>query len=182
MGGPKLSAALCALLLLLAAGCGGGGSSSSTERSRQGAQEGPAESRSAGGEASIEDFGQKAEGAERHAILAAFDGYLEALAQKDYAGACAQMAATLHESLNQFSGKSAKANCAALLPSLLSPRAPANARSQAAGDVTGVRVEGERGFVVFKAPGARLYYMSMAEEDGEWKVASAVAGVLAPEL
>jgi hypothetical protein len=182
MGGPKLSAALCAFLLLLVAGCGGGASSSSTETSRQGAQESPAESRSSSGEASIEDFGQKAQGAERQAILAVFDGYLGALAHKNYAGACAQMAAALHESLGQFSGKRSKANCAALLPGLLSPQAPANARSQAAGEVTGVRVEGERGFVVFKAPAARLYYMSMVEEDGKWKVASAVAGVLAPEL
>jgi hypothetical protein len=177
MGGPKLSAVLCVLLLLLVAGCGGGGSSSSTETSPGGSSRQPV-----GGEASIEGFGQKAEGADRQAILAAFHGYLEALAHKDYPGACAHMAASLHESLGQLAGKGSKAACATLLPALLSPQAAAIARDQAAGEVTGVRVEGERGFVVFKAPGARLYDMPMAGEAGEWKVASAVAGVLAPEL
>jgi hypothetical protein len=72
--------------------------------------------------------------------------------------------------------------CAAILPRLLSASTPATARQQAEGKITKVSAEGERGFVVFHAPGAKLYRMTMVREAGEWKVATLASFVLVPEL
>jgi hypothetical protein len=60
------------------------------------------------------------------------------------------------------------------------PTAVAIAREQANGHVTKVRVEGERAFVVFHAPGAMLYQLTMVRDDGEWKTATVASSVLVP--
>jgi hypothetical protein len=174
----------CAALLLVVlgiAGCGGG-SSGSTQGATQAPAQSSAQEEPQGGEASIEEFGEEAEGAERSEVLATFTGYLNALTHKDYATACAYLSHDVHESLDRFAGKGPGAECASLLPALLSPTASQVARGQAEGTVRKVRVEGERGFVVFKAPGAKLYEMTMVREGGEWKVATVAASVLVPEL
>ncbi len=56
------------------------------------------------------------------------------------------------------------------------------ARELLEGEVAKVRVEGNRGFVVFKAPGVELYQLTMAREGGEWKAATVAASVLVPDL
>lgn len=161
-------AALLALALALLAlgGCGGGAGAGST-----------AIRAAAGGEKSIEDFGSEASGPDRGRILAAFSGYLKAIAQKDYGSACSGLSATVQRSLEQLAGKGSKQDCAALLPRLLSPTAPGIARGQAAGKIAKVRVQGERAFVVFQAPGARLYELPTVREGAEWK-----AGLLSPSI
>jgi hypothetical protein len=45
-----------------------------------------------------------------------------------------------------------------------------------------VRVDGDRAFIVFHAPGAKAYQMSLVREGGEWKVTTVVASVLVPLL
>jgi len=179
MKSPKRASALALLAVVLAlAGCGGGGGSSSATTAKA-----PGTEPQQGGEASIEGFGSEASGAEREAILASFEGYLNAIAQRDYPTACSHLSANVQSSLEQLVVKSLKGKgCAAILPKLLSPSAPETARQQAEGKVAKVRFEGERGFVVFHAPGAKLYQQTMQREGGEWKVASVAASVLVPEL
>jgi hypothetical protein len=134
-----------------------------------------------GGEKSIEEFGNEAEGSSRAAVLGVFTGYLNALAAKDDATACNYLAASVQRSLEQFVTPALRRKgCAAILPKLLSPTAAAIARQQAAGRIAKVRVEGERAFVVFHAPGAKLYMLTMTREGGEWKVALVAASVLVP--
>jgi hypothetical protein len=179
------STALAAAVLAIAlGGCGGGDSESSTSTPPPTAtQASPSSEASRGGEASIEDFGSEAEGAEREGILAVFTGYLEALATKDYAASCSDLSTEVHESIAQLVGEEAgKTSCAAVLPALLSPAAPKIARQQSEGEVTRVRVEGDRAFVVFKAPGAELYQQTLVAEGGEWKVTTLAVAVLVPEL
>ena len=136
-----------------------------------------------GGEASIEDFGAEAAGAERAAILGSFEGYLNAIAGEEHAAACSHLAANVQRSLELLAPKRLKGKgCAAILPRLLAPTAAAIAREQAAGRITKVRVEGDRAFVVFHAPGAVLYQMTMAREGGGWKATTVAASVLVPEL
>jgi hypothetical protein len=135
-----------------------------------------------GGEASIEDFGHEAEGQEREEVLGVFTGYLGALAERDYQTACSHLSAGVSESLVRFAGKGSDDGCAKILPKFLAPTAASVARQQAEGEVTKVRVEDDRGFVVFKAPGAERYQLTMVEEDGEWKAATVATGVLVPEL
>ncbi len=43
-----------------------------------------------------------------------------------------------------------------------------------------MRVQGDRAFVVFHAPGAKLYQMTMVQEGGNWKTATVAASVLVP--
>jgi Putative lumazine-binding len=176
-----------ALLLALAAlclgGCGGGDSSESQAQgsSEQGtAKSAPAE---ANAEASIEGFGSEAEGSEREEVEGAFHGYLGALAEGDEEGACAYLAASVQRSLSRLAAKAKKeVSCPQLLEALLSPQAAQIAEGQAEGEITKVRVKGDTAFVVFHAPGARLYQLTLAREEGEWKATSLSASVLAPSL
>lgn len=139
--------------------------------------------KSSGGEKSIEEFGEEATGSERAAIERAFSQYLGALAEEEPHTACSYLAIAVQQSLRRLAVESLKSkSCAAILPALLSPSAPQVARQQSEGQVTKIRVEGDRGFVLFRAPGAKLYQMTMAREGGEWKVATLGSSVLVPEL
>jgi hypothetical protein len=183
---------LVSLVTIAAAGCGGGGGSSTQPSSGQAeapaAQDASSESTGAegkghyqGGEKSIEDFGSEAEGASRAALLGAFHSYLNAVATEDNAAACSYLSVNVQRSLERLAGGQGKSpGCAQILSKLLSPTAPAISREQAEGGITKVRVEGDRAFVVFHAPGAKLYQMTMVRESGEWKVATVAASVLVP--
>jgi hypothetical protein len=183
--GPKLLAMALALLLaacLVACGGGDGDSTSSTMGTATAESPGGGEEHK-GGEASIEEFGSEASGSDREAILAVFTDYMNAIAGKDYGTACSYLATNVQEGLEQLAGGASKGEgCTAILPKLLAPTAPQIAREQANGTITKVRVEGDRAFIVFKAPGAKLYQLTMVREDGEWKTATVAASVLVPDL
>jgi hypothetical protein len=169
------------LALLCLGGCGGGSSSSQGEAKQEQTTQGPPPEQNA--EESIEGFGEEAEGSTRADVLAAFHGYLGAIAAKDYPAACAYLAASVQQSLSQLAAKAKKPlSCPRLLEALLSPQADQIAEGQEEGQVTKVRVKGETAFLVFHAPGARLYELTLAKEGGEWKATSLSASVLAPSL
>jgi hypothetical protein len=180
--GTTASVLLCALLL---AACGSGDSSSSpsaasTEEAKT-TTESTASKRSENAEESIEGFGSEATGSPRAQLIGAFRAYLGALGEADIASICAGLAARVRESLaNLAQSKEKKASCESVLPKLLSPSAPTAARQQANGKVTRVRVKGDEAFIIFHAPGARLYQMTMVRESGRWKASTAIASVLAP--
>lgn len=182
-GGHKPFATALALLLSIGlVACGGGDSTSSATSTASTAPSSGAQGYK-GGEASIEEFGAEASGSGRDEILGVFDGYLNAVAEGDYEVACSHLAETARGSLEQIAAGSLKGKgCAAILPKLLSPTAPRIARAQADGAVTRVRVEGDRAFVVFHAPGAKLYELTMVREGGEWRAATVTAAVLVPDL
>jgi hypothetical protein len=166
----------------LLAGCGGGSSSTSTGAvsAESPAGEGGSEKHK-GGEASIEEFGEEARGSDREQILSVFENFLNAVADEDYAAACTHLSALTRRSLEQFGEKAMGGKgCAATLPAILAPTAGPIAGEQANGRVTKVRVEGDRAFVVFKAPGAKLYQLTMVKEDGAWRASTVVASVLVP--
>ncbi len=43
-----------------------------------------------------------------------------------------------------------------------------------------MRVQGDRGFVVYHAPGAKLYQLTMVREGGAWKAATIAGSILVP--
>jgi hypothetical protein len=178
--------AVLLLLALAAAGCGGGGGDSTSTAQQAGSASGdssPPQSRKPyqGGEKSIEEFGQEASGSQRSALLGAFHAYLGALAARDYASACGHLSVNVRRSLEQLLAKAKKGvGCPRVLPALLAPTAATIARQQDEGQITKVRVKGERAFVVFHAPGAKLYQLTMVREGGRWKVATVAASVLVP--
>lgn len=175
-----LATALVLMLAIGLAGCGGGtGSTTGTAT----APPSTAGEEQKGGEASIEEFGSEAGGSDREEILTVFTGYMNAIAGRDYGIACSDLAATVQSGLEQLAGKAAAGEgCVAILPKLLAPTASQIARQQAGGKIAKVRVEGDRAFIVFKAPGAKLYQLTMVREDGEWKAATVAASVLVPDL
>ncbi len=135
-----------------------------------------------GGEKSIEEFGEEAGASDREAVLSTFEGYLNAVAEGDAATACSYLSAAVQESLQQLVAKGKSADCAQILPQLLAPTATTIAREHARGEVTRVRVEGDQAFVVFRAPGAKLYQLGLIDEDDEWKATTIAASVLVPDL
>lgn len=177
-----ISIFLVGLATIAAAGCGGGGGSATQASSGQAESTGAeGQGHYQGGEKSIEDFGSEAEGASRAALLGAFHSYLKAVAAEDNAAACSYLSVNVQRSLEQLAGGQGKSpGCAQILSKLLSPTAPAISRDQAEGGIAKVRVEGDRAFVVFHAPGAKLYQMTMVREAGEWKVSTVAASVLVP--
>jgi len=161
------------LCLLLVSGCGGGSEEGSTPTATSTEQR-------TSGEQSIEGFGAEAKGAEKEEMLDAYRSYLGAIGEKDYAEACELLSAPVRDSLAKLS--QGKASCEEALGAILAPSAPSLSKAQAKGEVTKVRVERETGFVVFKAPGAKLYQLTLVSEGGEWKAGSLGAAVLVPDL
>jgi hypothetical protein len=167
-----LALGLC--LALLITGCGGGSEDSTTSTTS---------TQSQNAEASIEGFGEEAQGSEREELISTFHAYLGSIAAKDYEETCSYLSERVKDGLEQFTGQAKKPlSCEELLEGLLAPQAAAIAKSQAEGEITKLRSDGETAFVVFHAPGARLYQLNLVKEGNEWKAASLSASVLAPTL
>jgi hypothetical protein len=166
-----------ATVVSIGAGCSRGSDDTTPHR------RGGVEQQRGGGEKSIEEFGDEAVGSERAAVKGAFTDYLSAISAGDFQAACSHLAANVRKSLEQLVVKRLRGkSCMTILPKLLSGSAAAIAREQAEGEITKVRVEGNRGFIVFHSPGARLYQMTMVREGGEWKTATVTSSVLVPSL
>jgi hypothetical protein len=135
-----------------------------------------------GGNPTIEEFGDEAGGAERAQIVTSFEAYFAALGSKGYGDACAQLAKPIKKLLERFSAakkEQEEKGCAAIVARI--PNAAETAvKVKAHGRVTEVRVKDGRAYVLFKAPGAKLYQFSLRREDGEWKPAIVSASVLQP--
>jgi hypothetical protein len=162
---------------LLLTGCGGGFSSSSSSSSAT------SEKAPQNAEESIEGYGEEASGSDREALLSAFHEYFGSLADGEDTKACAFLSSRVQESLQILAAKAKKHfTCAELLEALLSPDAKQIAKGQAEGKIEKVRIKDDTAFIVFHAPGAKLFQMTMAKEDGEWKATTLSAAVLAPSL
>ena len=132
-----------------------------------------------GGEEQVEKYGSEAQGSVKGEVLAAEQSYLSAIATKSYGKACAGLAPAVTGSLQKMV-KGGDAGCGAILPKLLSPSTAAVARRQLQGEVVRVRIEGKQAFVIFHAPGARLWALPLSNQGGGWKVATLAPTVLAP--
>jgi len=165
---------IVAALSSLLAACGGGG-----DHDEQAPTQSTPASAPPSGEKSVEGFGEEATAEDREAILSAEHAYLEAIAVKRYREACTHLGERMQASLSQLVGKR-DVDCASILPGLLSPSAASTARAQANGKITKVRVEGDEAFVIFRAPGARRYVLTMVREGSDWKATSLIATILVP--
>jgi hypothetical protein len=205
-------AALSFLLLgfsaAAATGCGGGSGSSSTTApepppaestaaaggpSKQpgqsttkgsgGKQHSPPAHHFKGGESEVEEFGSEAGGSESAAVLAAEQGYLSAIAHRNYDKACSLVSSSLEQQFDALVVTGSGGHhptCQELLPHILAANASHVAALQLSGKVLKVRVNGDHGFVVFHAPGARSFVYPMAKDGGGWRVESITSSVLAP--
>jgi hypothetical protein len=131
-----------------------------------------------GGDNSVQEFGAEGDSAERKAAATALHDFLDARAEQNWAAACEHLSKTVTESFEKLAeeAKHPGASCAVLLEQLTNPAAKASMKAEAENaDVRSLRLEGERGFVIYTVPDGTVYTMPMVNEGGEWKV-STVAG------
>jgi hypothetical protein len=119
-----------------------------------------------------------ASSADTKAINAAVTGLYDALADGDGGKACGLLSTTVEQQLKkgleaspQYKGKS----CAEVLTTI-SKNYPEEVRTRLRGlQIKQAKTNGDKAVAVFSAPGAAAAKISMAREDGSWKVAALTA-------
>jgi hypothetical protein len=130
-----------------------------------------------GGDNSIQDFGEESSEGELEEAAVALHEFLVARAEEDWRTACARVSKIVAQQLEQLGSRSQSGNksCPAALAALTPPLPPAVQRETTIVDAGSLRVEGERGFLIYRGAEQTIYAINMAHEDERWKV-----GGLAP--
>jgi hypothetical protein len=133
-----------------------------------------------GGDNSIQEFGAETSSEEFSEAAATLHAFLDARAARAWAAACERLAPLFAESLVKElgPGRGAGSSCAEVLAGLTGPVPAATLREAAVADVGSFRVEGDRGFILFRDAEGQAYFMPMAREGGRWKVAAIAASPL----
>jgi hypothetical protein len=136
-----------------------------------------------GGDNSIQESGVEASAAEREEAAAAFHAYLDLRAARRWAAACEYMAASLIVTLErviELAPRDPKPQgCGAVLAAM-SRSAPQKLLEELAEvDVGSLRVNGQKGFLLYHGPRGKDYVMVVAREADGWKVA-ALDGTILP--
>jgi hypothetical protein len=176
--------AIAALLASALASCGGGDSGDSTSAStgetgaagKSEGREGSASFRTAGGDNSVQNFGEEADEEEADAANTALDDYLRARAEGNWDEQCEYLAKATLQPLEQLFAKSQQvkgSGCAATLAAFGSG-APASTRvdTLTGSGIASLRAEDKRAFALYHGTHGVDYFISMSKEDGEWKVAA----------
>lgn len=142
--------------------------------------------RTKGGDNSVQDFGSEAPADERQAAAGVLVTYLNAYASGDAATACALLGSSTKQMLVQAYGQAAAQggagaprSCEQLLKALTSNVPDAAKRQLTQAKVLSLRVDGDRGFLLYDGARGDLYSMPMVRESGSWRVA-ALAGSALP--
>lgn len=129
-----------------------------------------------GGDNSVQEFGEEAGRGELEAAAAALHNFLDARAEGNWAAACDYMSKSVVESFEKLASQAKQlkdASCAGILETLTNPAARSAMKQEAAkADVGSLRVEGDRSFVIYRGAEGTILAMPMADEGGDWKVAS----------
>jgi len=153
---------------------GGEGSADSTSAERQDSGGGSAQFRTKGGDNSIQEFGEEADASDFDAAAAVLHEFLDARAAEDWDSACAAVSEEVRQSLEKL-GEQAKqldgASCTGILSALTNPAAKKILQEEAEqADVASLRVEGDSGYIIYRAAKGSVVTIPMVEEDGDWKV------------
>jgi hypothetical protein len=160
--------AVAATLVAIAvpAGCGSGSSDSSSP----GAQ----------AATNIEHAGEEAGATDRAAVTSTVQGFLKARAAGDWARACSLMTASTKQNLVFFLSERLKSrDCTKLLAELTATTPPKTLAKDERIQVTGVRVDGDRGFVLYSDANGTASDFPVTREGNAWKV-GAIAGTRIP--
>jgi hypothetical protein len=132
--------------------------------------------RTTGGDNSIQEYGSESSSAEFAAAAKVLHEFLDARAAGAWRVACEKLAPALREQLVQQLGSGGGASACARMFAGLTAGLPAAGRREAAiADVGSLRVEGNRGFLLFHGAHGQGFFIPMVREDGEWKVAAIAA-------
>jgi len=155
---------------------GDSGSSGFTPKQHNDSGGGSQQFRQKGGDNSVQDFGEEAGAEEFDAAAVALHNFLDARAEGNWAAACDYMSNSIVESFEKLAVQAKQideTSCAGILENLTNPAAKKSMKAEAAkADVGSLRVEGDRSFVIYTGTGNTILAMPMADEDGDWKVAS----------
>lgn len=170
---------------------GAGSGSGSAEGSKQSAESPPPEPRftprphhdSAGGskqfvqkgaDNSVEEYGsERTAGSDFAEAATALHTYLDARAAGAWGAACGALAAGVVEPLaEQLEGSGGKTACTEVLAAFSSSFPSAVLREAAEANVAALRVEGDKGLLLFKGAQDEPFFIPMRREDGHWKVAA----------
>jgi hypothetical protein len=160
---------------------GGPSGGGSTGEDHPRSDEASAEFRTPGGDNSIQNYGEEADEGEREAAEAAIVGYLDARARSDWAKSCGYLAAMTREPLEKLAESSSKLKgegCGAIVGALSGSMPKSALANPVEEGISSVRSQGQRGFALFHGPNGAKFVISLAREDGEWKVASLVPSEL----
>jgi len=130
-----------------------------------------------GGDNSIQDFGEESDEGELEEAARVLHDFYVARAEEDWRTACASLSRGVVEQLEQLVSrtKSGYKGCPSALATLTPSLPPAVQRETTAVDAGSLRVEGDRGFLIYRGAEKTVYAINMAREGG-WKV-GALAGV-----
>lgn len=132
-----------------------------------------------GGDNSIQEFGQEAPGADFEEAAAVLHNYYDAYAANNWAAACLYVSSDIIKSLETTARYQSNEprGCAELLEVVLGSGSNAGVSAEAkAIEAVAMRVEGDRGFLIYVGYEKYIEAMSMVKEGGHWKVA-ALTGV-----
>jgi hypothetical protein len=132
-----------------------------------------------GGDNSVQEFGAEADETEFEDAAAALHAFLDARAEDDWATTCEYLSTDVLQSFETFAAGSEQLRgkgCPQLLASVSGPATEEARREAAIADVGALRVDGDRGFLLYRGADDIPYAIPMAREEGRWKVA-ALAGV-----
>lgn len=157
---------------------GATGSGSSGDDHPSNSDERSAEFRTPGGDNSIQNYGEEADGGEIEEVENAVTGYLDARAKAEWEKSCQYLAKVAREPIEQLAEKSSALkgkDCGAIIGAL-SAQVPSSAlKSPLVEGIASVRFKGERGFALFHGPGGAAYFMPVVHEGGHWMVGALVA-------
>ncbi len=130
---------------------------------------GAAQFETRGADNSIPRFGSEAGGSELEQAASSLTAYLRARAEENWRTACDALSAAASAGLKQLAASSERApgGCPRILAALSSgvatdPEVRAGA----------LRVQGDRGFLLYHGADGLAYFVPMVREDGSWKVAA----------
>lgn len=129
-----------------------------------------------GGDNSVQEFGAEADAPELDAAAVALHNFLDARAEGNWAAACEYMSKGVVESFEKLAEQAKQievTSCAGILEKLTNPAAKASMKAEAEkANVGSLRIEGEQAFVIYTGIKGTVLAIPMANEDGDWKVAS----------
>jgi hypothetical protein len=155
---------------------GGGDASDFAPKPHEDSGGGAGQFKVKGGDNSVQEFGEEAEGEEFDAAAVALHNFLDARAESNWEAACQYMSNTVIASFEKLAAQAkgvGDTSCAGILEKLTNPAAVSVMKEEAVkANVGSLRIEDEQAFVIYTGIDGTVLAMPMANEDGEWKVAS----------
>lgn len=129
----------------------------------------------------IRYYGHEATASQAQQAEVVLHDYLDARAASRWGKACSYLAKGVHRLYGQIASSSKQIQgqgCAGFVDSATNKLSPAQRTALAKSEVDSVRLEGERGYVLYSEAGGAEYATVVKREAGEWKIVGSVGAPL----